>query len=763
MELLTTAFNILLIILGFGVLIFVHELGHFITAKWAGIRAEVFAVGMGPVAIAWRKGIGFRFGSTARDYEKRVRQFLDKQSPHRLITNPAVEQSSELPQAEMYRIGDQLGLGETEYSLRWLPIGGFVKMLGQEDANPNYVSNDPRSYTRCPVGKRMIVVSAGVIMNILLAIVLFIIAFMYGVKLQAPVIGDVSPMLAAGRTLPENADRAGVTLPGLQPGDVVLAIDGKPAKTFADLQIASAMSKPGVPVHLRIKRHGVAEPLEFDLLPEKDPYSGLLSIGVGPGKSTTLWDKDEQNILSEVLTETGLSVAGVKPGMQMVRANGREVQTYEQFQQIVERSEGIAVMTEWAWPRGSRRMTDEEAAALVRSAEPRPSLTRQAPLEVQPAYEIMRYARPMPSTVPNFESGLLGLVALPQVRKVLSEVNAQVLKPGDVILRVGDIDGPRAADLHLEVAKHKAGEIELVVLRDGQRVSVTAKVDRKGKMNVMHSPAWGVPLVARTMDEIAAPFPAASAGAVSDAGNTSANRAGLIAQATAAADLRLLPLTHITAIGGQPVQNWADIRRELQDQTADALAAGSGAVIAITTILPTPGHDEESLELHLKASDVAALHQLTWQTALSSIVFDPLQTTLTAGGNPFKAIAMGFDETRKLVMMTYLTIDRLIRGSVGVEQLRGPVGIVHMGTKIADQGMLYMLFFLGMISVNLAVINFLPMPIVDGGLFLFLIYEKFKGRPPSLAFQNAATIIGLCIIGALFVVTFYNDVLRLIG
>ena len=87
----------------------------------------------------------------------------------------------------------------------------------------------------------------------------------------------------------------------------------------------------------------------------------------------------------------------------------------------------------------------------------------------------------------------------------------------------------------------------------------------------------------------------------------------------------------------------------------------------------------------------------------------------------------------------------------------------RIGAKVADRGFLYILFFLGMISVNLAVINFLPMPIVDGGLFLFLIYEKFKGKPPPLAFQNAATIVGLCMIGALFLITFYNDVMRLLS
>ena len=114
-----------------------------------------------------------------------------------------------------------------------------------------------------------------------------------------------------------------------------------------------------------------------------------------------------------------------------------------------------------------------------------------------------------------------------------------------------------------------------------------------------------------------------------------------------------------------------------------------------------------------------------------------------------------------MVVTVYLTIDRLFRGSVGVEQLRGPVGIIDLGAKILPKGLMVFIFFLGMISVNLAVLNFLPLPIVDGGLFLFLIYEKLKGRAPSVQFQNIATGVGLVLIGTVFIVTFYNDIMRL--
>src|SRR5262245_30674846 len=244
MAFLSSIPNILLIVLGFGVLIFIHELGHFIAAKWAGIRTEAFAVGMGPVAVAWRKGIGLRFRSTWPDVEAKVREYLKSSGLSIDVGDDA--EKRRLTNKSM----DALGIGETEYALRWLPIGGFVKMLGQEDANPNYVSDDPRSYNMCPVGKRMIVVSAGVIMNLLLAVLLFVVAFTFGVKFEAAVVGGVNPSSQAASVRAENAAALGVTKDGIQPGDVVLQTNDDKATTFADLQIASAMSKPQVPVRL---------------------------------------------------------------------------------------------------------------------------------------------------------------------------------------------------------------------------------------------------------------------------------------------------------------------------------------------------------------------------------------------------------------------------------------------------------------------------------------------------------------------------------
>ena len=120
------------LVFGFGFVVFWHELGHFLAAKWVGIKVEQFAVGFGQAMFSWRKGMGLTVGSSGKKYE------------------------------ELERAGAAAGIGETEYRLNWIPLGGYVKMLGQDDLNPNARSDDPRSYNAKSVPARMLVVSAGV-------------------------------------------------------------------------------------------------------------------------------------------------------------------------------------------------------------------------------------------------------------------------------------------------------------------------------------------------------------------------------------------------------------------------------------------------------------------------------------------------------------------------------------------------------------------------------------------------------------------------
>src|SRR6476660_3251911 len=80
-------FSIALLVFGFGFVIFWHELGHFLAAKWVGIRVEQFAVGFGHAIVSWRKGVGFRFGNTQREYERKLKEHVEKEEAQLGITD----------------------------------------------------------------------------------------------------------------------------------------------------------------------------------------------------------------------------------------------------------------------------------------------------------------------------------------------------------------------------------------------------------------------------------------------------------------------------------------------------------------------------------------------------------------------------------------------------------------------------------------------------------------------------------------------------
>ena len=708
MGLLGDGAVLLLVIAGFGLLIAIHELGHFAAAKWAGIRVHDFAVGMGPAVLAWRRGVGLRLGSTAPDVRSRIGK------------SPWDATEAELRDA---------GIGETEYALRALPLGGFVRMLGQDDLYPNATSADPRAYNRRPIGKRMVVVSGGVAANVAIAIVLFIVAFMVGVKFEAPIVGAVAPGSPAAEA-------------GLQPGDRIVSIDASPVSTFADIQIAGAMSRPGHPLTIVAERQVDGSPRQVTVTvdPRADPRMGMRMIGIAPAASTTLLtERDALPFVVSAMRRAGFWAGAAAPTPEQFGRDVREVRlsdvagvparTQDDLQRAMAASGGAPVPSTWAF------------------LEPGGTRTVDVTLRPLPVWPILIYADAPADAPADYEAGFAGLTPLTRVSRVPADAPAAAaLRDGDVILRIGDVIGPRQMELRLALQRAAGTTVPLRVLRDGREESVTAPVGRDGRLGVEIAYAFEVPMTARPFERVR--LPEQDPSKLGDAR----------IDVTPVAALDLLPLTRIDSIGGRAVTDWDSMFVAFRD----AARGGKAIDVPITWTLPTAGARPSSGALSLSASDAAEIANASWACAIPPSLFAPMETTLSAGGDPLRAVAMGFRETHKLVMLTYLTIDRLFRGTVGVEQLRGPVGIVHIGTRVADRGITYMIFFLAMISVNLAVLNFLPLPIADGGLMVFLLYEKFRGRPPSPSFQSAATLAGLVLVGLLFAVTFYNDLMRLL-
>ena len=176
-------YNLALALIGFGLVVLVHEFGHFIVAKLSGIKVEAFSMGFPPIAIGiLRTADGFRIRILPKFFRKNKD---DEEDEGRLC----------------FTVGNKGKAGETEYRIGLIPFGGFVKMLGQEDVKEVEASDDPRSYANKSVGIRMGVISGGVVFNVIGALIIFIGVFLVGIERHPAVIGGVragTPAALAG-------------------------------------------------------------------------------------------------------------------------------------------------------------------------------------------------------------------------------------------------------------------------------------------------------------------------------------------------------------------------------------------------------------------------------------------------------------------------------------------------------------------------------------------------------------------------------------
>jgi len=206
----------------------------------------------------------------------------------------------------------------------------------------------------------------------------------------------------------------------------------------------------------------------------------------------------------------------------------------------------------------------------------------------------------------------------------------------------------------------------------------------------------------------------------------------------------------VVSVDGQPVSNWFDVDRLLKQHVAEKPTAPVALVIHSAT-------GDKSFTIPLNSDEVADINATLYTVPLAL----QEQSYVRQTRQPLQAIAWGVDETRDLIAQFYLTLKRMVQGSVPASGAMGPLGILQAGYRFAYKGTDWLIWFLSMISANLAVVNFLPIPIVDGGLFTFLVIEKLQGRPLSQRTQAIAQVVGLALIVSVFLFVTYQDILRL--
>jgi regulator of sigma E protease len=127
-----------------------------------------------------------------------------------------------------------------------------------------------------------------------------------------------------------------------------------------------------------------------------------------------------------------------------------------------------------------------------------------------------------------------------------------------------------------------------------------------------------------------------------------------------------------------------------------------------------------------------------------------------------QALVMGVRKTGRMIKLLYLQLRSLVTGRIDIDQVGGPIAMISQGYLFASMGWWDLMLFLGAMSINLAVVNFLPIPVLDGGHMVFLIYEKLRGRPPSESVRVGATYVGLALILSLFGFVMFQDFFRYI-
>jgi len=211
----------------------------------------------------------------------------------------------------------------------------------------------------------------------------------------------------------------------------------------------------------------------------------------------------------------------------------------------------------------------------------------------------------------------------------------------------------------------------------------------------------------------------------------------------------------ITAIEGVPVQGWRDITREIGTRSVNP----DGSLNAITLSMER-GSRSWDVEIEPELRDGRALLGIGAPPADASLEarFDRSFFVLQMG--PIEAIGASFNETVRLTSATLGILGRMVTGSASLSNLSGPITIAQMADSSARLGLTRFLFFLGLISLSLAIINLLPIPMLDGGHLLYYFIEIIKGSPVSEQIQVAGQYLGLLLVVGLMSLAIFNDILR---
>jgi len=739
---------------GLTFVIFVHELGHFLVAKWCGVKCEKFYVGF--------------------DFFEIPIPFTKWKIPRSLF---------------------KFQWGETEYGLGSLPLGGYVKMLGQDDDPRNAEAEaariraaapaapearveaiatgtaaegmvagqsalkltneslaaahthdadkpaappvpatttagttillDPRSLPAKPVLARAAIFAAGVTMNVISAVIMAAVAYSLGVRETPAIVGSTvpgSPVWAAG----------------IQPGSKILQFGKRGApyehRRFDDLMTAVMLNGYDRDVDMYVRPPDGSQPIWYAVRPSdrlkamSRRTSRRPTIGAAPLMSR---DVRKNEASGEYLDPRATPALVDKD--KVIKADGQDLKTNTDLPALMAQK-----------PKGELRITIERRPLNQTAEEAKKTMPQVIDVTLAP--------RPMRDI-----GAVMKIGAVSAVRKG-SPADVAGFLVGDQILEMNGepVGDPLSLSQRLVELASSRQPVKFVVSRTSPDKSVT-----KRTLTVEHPE-----------------FPLQFNNEFPNGGPTAAEPIGIafpvlnvvesVVAGSPAEKAGLMPGDRIT------VAQFVAAGKEQQEREENAWSNEAFEPIVLdeqikawTMVFTRMQTAQSDTQVKLTWTRGKETKSATMPLVDSTTFFDESRglslygfTEVHQAKSATEAVQLGFRETTERVQEVLLILQSLITGKLSATNLSGPAGIIFAAGSFASEGPAKLLIFLTILSANLAVLNMLPIPALDGGHLLFLAAEWIRGKPVDERLQFRLTIGGILCLLTLMVFATVMDIGR---
>ena len=725
---LGTVSQVIVVVAAFSVLIFVHELGHYLAARFTGVRVERFFIGFDIFGLAIQK-----------EYKGTV------------------------------------------YGVGILPLGGYCALAGQnDDPRKEVQTNRPDELQNKPLWARALVFAGGVIMNFIFGFVVLIAAYMYGIPFIPPVLGQLDPTGPAAVYGFKTGDHVlqvdGKRVESFEEAAEAIALSGAGGEMEVEVERLDGSGQTRT-LTIRVKGRGSnmrgnlntigAEPersrIVGGLVDDPlfgDAYAGKLGLGdeilavdgvdipvnrgeaiqamLGnrPGESVQLKVRAPDGTIRNVIVpletygdwDMGLRIAvgigNVAPDGPADKAGlhpGDLVVAYQLPDQ--------AEPQRFATTREFMDMVNKSALKLINVDINRGGDAMS--FKVKPAI-----APATPGYDPETETllGVLGRMDGDKgflVESVLKDTPLDGLaRPGDYLVGLNGTDLPKGKSLREMVEDAASDSVRLFVARVGAGGEAVQQVRRDvpdANLSLRLSPRLNAeyrrPMIG--VELIPGPITAVEPGSFAD---------------TQLGGEKRLAGARLAVLQYSPDLSTTTMRFIFPDGSP----YGGGLK---TFVVETPDY------IRSNPSD----------SGLSSRLPVSMKTAEVVKPMPFfPAVAAAGKKWVDLSLMVYRVLHKLVVRTLPLDAVGGPVQLFRIIKIADDRGFAYFLYIVALISVNLGVCNLLPFPVLDGGHLLFLLIEWLMGRPPPPAVKETAQWIGLvCLLALMLTVTGY-DLLHLV-